>query len=195
VDSSLARSGGGLGLGLTVVKRVVEMHGGSIEAHSRGRGQGSEFLVRLPLALAVSEQAPAATKRSARANGGQFRILIVDDNADSAEAMALIFRHWGHDVRFTESAQTAVNLFDSFVPDVAFIDIGLPDIDGYDLARRVRAGKARQPKLVAVTGYGTAADRARAREAGFDEHLVKPADAEQLSQLLSPGSASAGVQH
>jgi two-component system CheB/CheR fusion protein len=187
VDTSRTRKGGGLGLGLTVVRRVMELHGGRIEVRSPGLGKGTEFIARLPLMSTTllrprAEAAPPEPPLAANPR----RILIVDDNADSAAAMCLLFQHWGHDVRSAHSSKEALELLGNFQPHIAFIDIGLPDIDGYELARRMQALKGRpQVQLVALTGYGAAADRQRALDAGFDEHVVKPAEAEQLSRLLN----------
>jgi CheY-like chemotaxis protein len=188
VSSSLARSSGGLGLGLTVVRRVLELHGGRIEAHSAGLGQGSEFVVWLPLkpsALIRSRPGTASEQLTPEAERKR-RILIVDDNVDSTEAMAIIFQSWGHEVRTSDSGAGALALLEDFTPDVAFVDIGLPDIDGYDLAARLRGkSELRSLRLIALTGYGTAADRQRTRVAGFDHHVVKPAEPHRLAELLA----------
>jgi len=189
VDSSLARAGGGLGLGLTLVRRVLEMHGGRIEARSAGVGKGSEFVVRIPLLTAVraapESSAPVpSTEAAARAR----RVLVVDDNEDSAESMAMLMRSWGHEVRVAQNAQGALELASSFAPETAFMDIGLPDMSGYELAKRLRAEPRHgELHLIAMTGYGRAEDRKAAREAGFDVHLVKPAEPQELARLLSTG--------
>jgi len=187
VDSARTRAAGGLGLGLNVVRRVLELHGGRIEVRSGGLGQGSEFTARLPLISTTLLRTKAGRALpEAAANDNPRRILIVDDNADSAAAMSLLFRHWGHEVKSAQSGVTALKLLEEFGPDVAFIDIGLPDIDGYEVARRLRALPARRPvQLIALTGFGTAVDRERSKDAGFDEHVVKPANAEQLARLLN----------
>jgi two-component system CheB/CheR fusion protein len=188
VDSTLARSGGGLGLGLTVVRRVLELHGGRIEARSAGLGHGSEFIVRLPLLPAADE--PTRVPSPPIATGGsparQRRVLIVDDNDDSAESMAGLVRAWGHEAAVAHDAIEALALAATFLPDTAFVDIGLPGMNGYELARRWRATPGYQDlKLVAMTGYGRADDRHAAREAGFDVHFVKPAELGELEQLLA----------
>jgi CheY-like chemotaxis protein len=188
VNSSLARSSEGLGLGLTVVRRVLELHGGRIEALSAGLGQGSEFVVRLPLkpSALIRSQPGAELEQLALDVQHRRRILIVDDNVDSGEAMSIIFELWGHEVRTSESGAGALALLEHFTPDVAFVDIGLPDIDGYELASRLREkNELRSLRLIALTGYGTAADRQRARAAGFDHHVVKPAEPHRLAELLA----------
>ena len=188
VDSTLARSGGGLGLGLTVVRRVLELHGGRIEARSSGLGQGSEFVVRLPLLPAAQEPVKGSQReaRSSESPALQRRVLIVDDNADSAESMAALVRFWGHEAAVAHDAIEALALAATFAPDTAFVDIGLPGMNGYELARRWRATPGYQNlKLVAMTGYGRAEDRSTAREAGFDVHFVKPAELAELEELLA----------
>jgi two-component system CheB/CheR fusion protein len=193
VDNSLVRTGGGLGLGLAVVRRVLELHGGSIEAHSGGLGQGSEFIVRLPVLSAatnpprVAVERPKATSPAARAR----RVLIIDDNADAAEALALLARSWGHEVAVAHDGPGALALAESFAPESALVDIGLPGMDGYELARRLREQpRYRDLMLVALTGYGREEDRNAARAAGFDVHLVKPAEIEALEGILAKGRAS-----
>jgi two-component system CheB/CheR fusion protein len=190
VDSTLARAGGGLGLGLTVVRRVLELHGGRIEARSSGLGHGSEFIVRLPL-LPASQRPPATAAGEPKVivtAVRRRRVLIVDDNADAAESMAALVRAWGHDAAVVPDAVNALALAASFKPDVALVDIGLPGMDGYELARRWRTTPDGQHmKLIAMTGYGRAEDRRTAREAGFDVHFVKPAELAELEQLLASG--------
>jgi CheY-like chemotaxis protein len=191
VDSSLTRSQGGLGIGLTIVKRLVEMHGGRIEARSDGVGRGSEFVVRLPaLVDAPAEPAPVAAlpgpgEGEAHANGGARRVLVVDDNADAADLLCDILRGLGHEVRVARDGLTALAEVASFHPEVLLLDIGLPGLDGYEVAARVRHADREQPLLVAVTGYGQASDRRRSLEAGFDHHLVKPVDPSRLQAILA----------
>lgn len=190
VDSSLARSGGGLGLGLTVVRRVLDLHGGRIEVHSEGLGRGSEFVVRLPLAAARAESADGAATpdRSAEPPERRRRILIVDDNADSAESLAMLARGWGHDVAIAADGPAALELVSGFQPDAALVDIGLPGMSGYELARRLRSDAWHNDlQLVAITGYGRADDRAAARDAGFDLHMTKPVALDALRRLLATG--------
>jgi CheY-like chemotaxis protein/two-component sensor histidine kinase len=189
VDRSLARTGGGLGLGLTVVRRVLEMHGGRIEAHSAGLGTGTEFVVRIP--LLPSSRLPKQNEGHAHAAAAELRtrrVLIVDDNVDSAESMALLVRLWGHEVHVVHDATAALDRIDDFKPEAALVDIGLPGMNGYELARRLRAASnGSNLQLIAMTGYGRAEDRAAAREAGFDVHLVKPAEPDELERVLAKG--------
>jgi PAS domain S-box-containing protein len=187
VDRSLERSQGGLGIGLTLVQRLVEMHDGSVTASSAGRGRGSEFSVRLPM---LSEPPPVS--RSARAPDETLptagrRILIVDDNRDSATTLAMLLRLSGHEIRTAYDGDDAVEQAAAYQPDVILLDIGLPGMNGYDACRAIRklpAGKS--IVLVALTGWGQEEDRRKSREAGFDDHLVKPVDHDALSRLLAP---------
>lgn len=184
IDSSADGSSGGLGLGLTVVRRVLELHGGSIHAWSAGLGQGSEFTVRLPLLEHPAEVSTDSLPEVASdGSAAARRIVIVDGNADSAEAMAMLFALWGHEVRLASDASSAHAVIAEFVPDTAFIDVNLPGVDGYELARRLRV----EPdlRLIALTGYGRPEDRKRAHEAGFSAHLVKPATPDELLQILA----------
>ena len=194
VDTSLARSGGGLGIGLTVVRRVLEMHGGSIEAHSAGLGRGSEFVVRLPVASFVDAQ-PDETGAAidAAPNLAGRRVLIVDDNADLAETLAQIVVGWGHEVAIAGDAPSALALVRDFQPDAALIDIGLPGVTGYEVARRIRADVFdRDLQLVAITGYGRPEDRDAARAAGFDAHMTKPVALNRLREILQRNLAPGG---
>jgi two-component system CheB/CheR fusion protein len=193
VDSSLARSGGGLGIGLNLVRRVLELHAGRVEARSAGLGQGTEMIVRLPLQVpepTVAKAVAQIDKRAAPASGSARRVLIVEDNVDSAESMALLARSWGHEVVIAGDGSTALTLAQSFQPHAAVVDIGLPGMDGYALARRLRQNSLhRELYLVAMTGYGREEDRRAARAAGFDSHIVKPADMDELEKLLAVGGA------
>jgi PAS domain S-box-containing protein len=188
VEISTDRSQGGLGIGLTLVRRLVEMHGGKIEARSAGLGKGSEFLVRLP---ALAEPAPESARElpeasSASSDKGPRRMLVVDDNVDSAESMALALRLQGHEVRLAYDGQSALEEAQSFRPEVMFLDLDLPKLDGYEVARRLRLEPAmRYMTLVAMTGYGQEEDRQRTQEAGFQLHLVKPVDFNKVEELLS----------
>lgn len=191
IDNSLVRSGGGLGLGLAVVRRVLELHGGHIEARSTGLGQGSEFIVRLPVLSAEANLPPAAVDRQPKAasvTSRARRVLIIDDNADSAEALALLTQSWGHQVAVAHDGPGALALAESFAPESVLVDIGLPGMDGYEVARRLREQtRYRDLVLVALTGYGREEDRSAARAAGFDDHLVKPAEIEALEGVLAHG--------
>jgi PAS domain S-box-containing protein len=185
-DRSLDRSQGGLGIGLTLVRRLVELHGGQVEAHSPGPGQGSEFVMRLP-ALPVaspgnSTQAGAAQEPTGRPK----RVLVVDDNRDAATTLGDLLEMMGHTVQVVYDGPTAVQAARSFLPDVVLLDIGLPGMNGYEVARRLRdeVGPSRMV-LVAVTGYGQEEDRQRARAGGFDYHLLKPIDIPALQEVLA----------
>ncbi len=189
-ERSLARSQGGLGVGLTLVKKLVEMHGGTVTAASPGLGQGSEFVVRLPAVVeppsAGVENPPA---RAARPAGSRRRVLVVDDNVDAAESAALLLRMWGHEVRVIHDGPAVLQAVRRFRPDVVLLDIGLPGMSGYDVARQLRS----QPEgkglvLAALTGYGQEEDRRKSREAGFDFHLTKPPNPDTLEAFIaSPG--------
>ncbi len=185
VDRSLDRSQGGLGIGLTLVKRLVEMHGGTVRAHSDGPGSGSEFTVRLPV-LAV---APAGQDRQTgpvAPRGAGRRVLIADDNLDGAQSLGRLARLLGHEVRLCHDGPSALELSETFGPEVVLLDIGLPGMDGYEVARRLRLRPGADALLlVAVTGYGQEEDLRRSREAGFDLHLVKPIDPKALGGILA----------
>ncbi|HYE86239.1 MAG TPA: PAS domain S-box protein [Vicinamibacterales bacterium] len=181
------RSQGGLGIGLTLARNLVEMHDGSIEAVSRGIGHGSEFIVRLPLAHGIARteieppDAPAAEPPARQ----KTRVLVVDDNTDAAESLAILMGAYGHEVRVASSGAAALELVKTFVPDIAFLDIGMPTMDGYELARRLRAQPAlKDIVLVALTGWGQQEDRRRSAEAGFAHHVVKPPEPEALAALI-----------
>jgi PAS domain S-box-containing protein len=193
LEPALDRAKGGLGIGLALVRGIVELHGGSIHAASAGPGLGSEFTVRLPLlagmppsARAAAGQPPAAAPNANAADTEGMRVLVVDDNLDAAEALAMALRMFGCDTRLAHTAQAALALAPEFRPQTALLDIGLPDLNGYELARRMRAlpGGAGLT-LIATTGWGQDKDRQRAFEAGFDHHLTKPVDVEQLRGLLA----------
>jgi len=175
---------GGLGLGLAIVRRIVELHGGHVEARSAGEGRGSEFTVRLPVA-APGEQAASATAAAPQVNKRR-RVLVVDDNRDAASMMAMLLELHGHDVLVAHDAERALETARANTLDVALLDIGLPGVDGYELARRLRQQDGtRHLRLIAVTGWGQAGDRARASEAGFNAHLTKPTEPELLLSALN----------
>jgi PAS domain S-box-containing protein len=187
-DRTPDRSQGGLGIGLTLVKRLVELHGGSVEAHSEGLGSGAEFIVRLPALEASSEpvkKMPARVPVAAPADARSLRILIVDDNVDAADSIAMLLNMEGHETRSVNTARAALLAVPDFQPEVVLLDIGLPEMDGYEVARRLRAQNGMHGmRLVAVTGYGQPADRRRAQAAGFDEHMVKPVEPMALQNFL-----------
>jgi len=183
VDRSTRRSQGGLGIGLTLVRSLVGMHGGTVEARSDGPGLGSEFIVRLP--LLVDSQAPIAPNRRVEPLPAR-RILIVDDSRDGGESLATLLRVLGAEVSLAHSGRKALECVETGRPDVVLLDIGMPGMDGYEVARRIRANPAnRHISLIALTGWGQDEDRKRSVAAGFNHHLVKPADIEQLRQLLT----------
>jgi CheY-like chemotaxis protein len=177
------RTHGGLGIGLTLAKRLVELHGGSINAASDGPGHGSRFFVRLPLAESASAPAPRAHDDAAAAVG--CRVLIADDNIDAGAMMELMLTLKGHEVRVASDGLQAVTIAGSFAPDIAFLDIGMPRLDGYEVARRIRDLLGRRVTLVALTGWGQDEDKRRAFEAGFDHHLTKPPEPEVLDRVLA----------
>jgi CheY-like chemotaxis protein len=186
-DRALARSEGGLGIGLTVVKKLVEMHGGSVMARSEGKGKGSEFTVRLPRAARPTASKP---KQGVPAAGGRkfARILVVDDNVDMARGMARLLKLLGHEVAVAHSGPEGIDVAREQRPDFILLDIGLPGMDGYEVAARLRQEECcKDSVIIAVTGYGQDEDRRRSKEAGFDHHLVKPLDHDALLSLLSVG--------
>jgi CheY-like chemotaxis protein len=186
------RSQGGLGIGLALVKSLVALHGGTVHAHSDGLGRGSEFSVSLPCVARAPAQAPDAGTGDADAaqDNGNLRVLVVDDNADAAQMLAALLEVQGHAVSVEYDARGALARAQDEHPDVLLLDIGLPDMDGYELARRLRA----QPEnagatLVALSGYGQNQDRKEAQQAGFDHYLVKPADLNEVNEVLAQAEA------
>jgi signal transduction histidine kinase/FixJ family two-component response regulator len=183
----------GLGIGLALSRRLAEMHGGAIEAQSEGIGKGSEFIVRLPIA---SVQAPQTSASAAVLETlPPVRILVVDDNRDAAASLGMLLRTLGAEVRVEHDGPAAIEAFGAYDPAIALLDVGMPGMSGYDLARALRKRDAdRRTTLVALTGWGQDEDRRRAHEAGFDHHLVKPTDVETLQRLIGEVSESRGAQ-
>jgi signal transduction histidine kinase/CheY-like chemotaxis protein len=184
VDTSLESSSAGLGIGLALVKRLTEMHGGTVDASSPGVGQGSEFIVRLPLLAETDRPIPQAMTTEP-APMSPLRILIVDDNRDSADMIATLLTFGGHETHTANDGLAAVDAAAKLQPDVIFMDLGLPLLNGYEAARQIRERQSdKRPVLVALTGWGQDEDRRRSESAGFDAHLVKPVDDRLLGKLL-----------
>lgn len=185
-DRSLEKSQGGLGVGLTIVRRLVEMHGGSVEAYSEGRGKGSEFVIRLPIVLSVVQEPPPTDAAEKPATPARRRVLVVDDNVDAASSMAMMLKLMGNEVRMAHDGIEAVEAASEYRPDVILLDIGMPRMNGHDACRRIREQPwGRAPFIVALTGWGQEDDKRRSREAGFDSHLVKPIEPAVLQKLLA----------
>jgi CheY-like chemotaxis protein len=186
------RAEGGLGIGLALVKSLVGMHGGTVIARSEGLGQGSEFIVRLPLDVEVAATPrPERGAASTAARTRRRRVLGVDDNIDAAEMLGAALGQQGHHVVVVNDPVAALAAVEDFSPEVAVVDIGLPVMDGYELAGKLLAAPgARQCRLIALTGYGQEADKRRSKEAGFEMHLVKPVDMTRLLSLVEADAAS-----
>jgi CheY-like chemotaxis protein/two-component sensor histidine kinase len=185
VDGTSEHSQGGLGIGLTLVKRLTEMHGGSIEARSAGEGQGSEFIVRLPV-LSQEEVAAQHGPDVASESQQQRRVLIVDDNQDSADSLAMLMQITGNKTYMAHDGVEAVEAVEKYRPEVVLLDIGLPGLDGHEVCRRVREQPwGKDIVVIALTGWGQEDDRRKSEEAGFDGHLVKPVDYDKLLELLA----------
>ena len=201
IDTSLERTQGGLGIGLNLVKQLVEMHGGRVEVRSAGVGKGSEFIVHFPVlaeadgAVVAPASEPAAVAgvegaegdaRRLRPGSSGRRILVVDDNADSADSLAMLLGLQGHETEVARDGLEAVEKALRTLPDVVLLDIGLPRLNGYEAARRIRSSPGGGAmRLIAMTGWGQDEDRNLSRAAGFDEHLVKPVDVDLLARLLA----------
>ena len=191
VERSTERVHAGLGIGLALVKSIVDMHGGCVEARSEGDGGGTEFTVRLPVLVdtaAVVEQSPAA---AIAARPCQKRVLIVDDNQAAANLLSTVVERLGNVVRVAYDGQEAIEVADGFKPDIVLMDLAMPRLDGYEAARHIRGQPwGQEMMLVALSGWGQDGHKKRAQEAGFDHHLVKPADPGQLERLLANGRHS-----
>ncbi len=181
VNPSLHRREGGLGLGLVVARGLVKHHDGSISAHSAGLGKGCEFVVRLPLSTA----SPTPPSDRGLPSVSPRRIVVVEDHADSREALQILLTLDGHHVEVAGDGRAGVDVILGTRPEVALIDVGLPELDGYEVARQVRAASGRAIRLIALTGYGQSYDQTRAKEAGFDLHLTKPVEPEELRRVLA----------
>ncbi|MFZ5546410.1 MAG: PAS domain-containing hybrid sensor histidine kinase/response regulator [Pseudomonadota bacterium] len=181
----------GLGIGLTLARTLVELHGGTIRAYSAGRGRGSEFTVRLPLSTALVESPAAGAAASAQLSTRRQRVLIVDDNRDSADTMASLLQVMGHDALPVYSGEQAVPAAGRFAPDLVLLDLNMPGTNGFDVMQHLRTRLSERPaRVVAMTGYGQEGDRQRTMEAGFDAHLIKPISMEQLRRVMEPPSAA-----
>jgi signal transduction histidine kinase/CheY-like chemotaxis protein len=197
VDGTHRRSQGGLGIGLTLVRSLVQLHGGSVAAHSEGIGHGSEFVVRLP--LAVGEQPVAARRELVAGAAAPMRVLVVDDNRDAADSLGVLLGFLGYEATVAHDGASALRDIERVDPALVLLDLGMPEMDGYEVARRVREQpRWRHVVLVALTGWGQEEDRLRSRDAGFDHHLVKPTDMHNLQELFAEvagrmAAASAGM--
>ncbi|WP_363506201.1 response regulator [Burkholderia sp. LMU1-1-1.1] len=184
-SSTLDRAQGGLGIGLSLVRRLTELHGGSIEAESKGPGGGSTFTLRMPRIEHQAAPAPAPAPAAQERAHGKPSVLLIEDNEDGREMMAMMLSCYGYEVQYAEDGLRGLEAAARFRPDLALVDIGLPGIDGYEVARRLRADPAtRDIKLIALTGYGLAEDLRRVLDAGFDRHLVKPVDIDHLMEVI-----------
>ncbi|MGC4086577.1 MAG: ATP-binding protein, partial [Polyangiaceae bacterium] len=186
VDSTLDRSQGGLGLGLALVQSIVALHGGNARALSNGLGLGSRFEISLPRADSTERSAPRAA--ASPAHNALLRIVLVEDNPDIRDLLTELLQCSGHSVTPTQDGPSGLEALLSIQPDLAFVDVGLPGFDGYELARRARASGS-HARLVALSGYGQKEDKRRSREAGFDEHLVKPVDNDEIVKAVARASA------
>ena len=193
VDGNLERSRGGLGIGLSIVQRLVQMHGGSVEARSDGPGRGSEFVVRLPVALSLALNKPADEANSVRP-AARLRILVADDNLDAAESLALLLTLEGNETRTAHDGLEALDVAAAFRPDVMLLDIGMPKLNGYDVCRRIRQQAwGKNIVVIALTGWGQEGDRRKSHAAGFDFHLIKPVDLDVLNKLLAGVTAKVSL--
>ena len=195
VDGAAHRAQGGLGIGLALVRQLIQMHGGSVTAYSQGPGHGSEFLIRLPLRMRGGRDVPLPEVPAAEPTQRGHRILLADDNRDALDSLATLLQCDGHEVHTAGDGAEALEVAAECHPDVVLLDIGMPKLDGYEVARRIRAEPwGKKAVLIALTGWGQDEDRRRSREVGFDSHLVKPLDPEALSTLLARLPAAAKVE-
>ena len=184
-DQRPDRAQGGLGVGLTLVRTLVQLHGGTVEAHSEGDGRGSEFVVRLPALSEHESRTPQVVASSPLETQRPRRILVVDDNVDAAEMLAEALRYAGHDVRVEHDGSSALAAVAEFRPDVILLDLGLPGMDGFEVARRLRANSAMaKTRVIAITGYGQDVDRRRTAQLGIERHLVKPVDLDTVIEAV-----------
>ena len=189
---ALQRSQGGLGIGLSLVKGLVELHGGTVSAHSRGTGLGSEFEVRLPIVSRTREISTDLDSGMLDGSDRSGRVLIVDDNRDHAESLGMLLELKGHEARTASDGQEGIEKAKGFKPEVILLDIGMPKLNGYECAQRIRQQPWGQDVvLVALTGWGQEQDKRMAMEAGFDHHLTKPVDPETLERILAAAKSPA----
>ena len=182
---------GGLGIGLSLVRRLVELHGGSVVARSEGLGRGSEFIVRLPTVAAPALAAQSVAARREHTHDSSKRVLIVDDNMDSADSLALLLESLGHEIATEYDGQTGLERAQAFAPDIVLLDLGMPGVDGFEVCRRLRASDSGSTlRIIAMTGWGREQDRSRTVAAGFDAHLVKPVDLTSLARMLDASASS-----
>ena len=187
-EHASTKAQGGLGIGLYICKRLIELHGGSISAYSEGAGRGATFRLQLPLLHEAALVAPSPAdiaKEVAPVAGGSKRILVVDDNVDSAITLSWLLSQHGYVVETAHDGKSGLDVAHAFKPDIVLLDIGLPGINGYDLAKRLRAEGFSSAALVAISGYALEADIERSRAAGFDRHMAKPVDIEHLVRALA----------
>jgi CheY-like chemotaxis protein len=189
-DRSLARSEGGLGIGLTVAKTLTEMQGGTLAATSDGPGTGSEFVVRFPAAKAPAAAEGVSSRAAESKAVRRLQVLVVDDNVDTAKGMAKLLRFSGHDVRVAICGVDAIEAASDNCPELVLLDIGLPGMDGYEVAKKLRREICPDARLIAISGYGDEETRRRTKEAGFDHQLVKPVDFDALISLLNQTHAA-----
>ena len=188
IDPNAGSALGGLGVGLALVRRIVELHGGSVHAFSEGLGKGSEFMVRLPIVAPMRPEVAENAANPAPEFSPPLRILVIDDNEDAANSLCLLMQSMGHEVRAVYDGPAGIAAAQAFAPEVVLLDIGMPVMSGYEVARALRNTSGR-PVIVAVTGWGDESAKHKAREAGFDQHLVKPVTESSLIQLLAEVSS------